>query len=116
VETVWDSSSDPGSLSALAVLLAVLTLLGLLFWWLLLPLLLLAVDTVVVIVLLLAAIPVRVLFRRPWKVEARRSTKRESKADTADVVGWRNALDLRDRAADRVRRGEPPFPAAARVG
>ena len=45
------------------------------FWFLLLPLLLLLFDVVVLLVLFALATAARVLFRRPWTVEAVPTTK-----------------------------------------
>src|SRR5690349_15369724 len=47
-----------------------LILFGLLFWFLLLPLLLLLFDVIVLLFLFAVATAARVLFRRPWTVEA----------------------------------------------
>ncbi|GGK35589.1 hypothetical protein GCM10010124_30380 [Pilimelia terevasa] len=75
-----------------------------LFWWVLLPLLLLLIDLVVVLVLLVLALAGRVLFRRPWTVEARSG----GETFTAQVVGWRAALCRRDEIAESLRRGLRP--------
>lgn len=74
---------------------------GLLFWWLLLPLLLLVLDVVAVGVLLVVGVLGRVLFRRPWKVQATGGA--DAAEVTAWVVGWRAALRTRDEMADRLR-------------
>ncbi|MGW5666588.1 hypothetical protein [Micromonospora sp. NPDC003776] len=76
-----------------------------LFWWVLLPLLLLAIDLVVVLVLLVLAVVGRVLFRRPWTVEA---TAANGETVTTEVVGWRAALRRRDEIAEVLRRGQRP--------
>ena len=81
---------------------------GLLFWFLLLPMLLLLVDAIVVIVLLIAAIPLRVLLRRPWTVEAVSDDGRTEKIFSTDIVGWRRALDTRDDIATKLGQGFPP--------
>lgn len=106
---------------------------GVLFWWLLLPLLLLVVDVIVVIALLAISIPARILFRRPWRVEAvatRRDGPRPDASRTdasptdasrtdapqpdgavvefaTDVVGWRAALNTRDEIVEKLRLGYP---------
>jgi hypothetical protein len=77
------------------------------FWFLVLPLLLLAVDIIVVMVLLLLAIPARVLFRRPWTVEAAYDDGQVEKVFSADVVGWRRALETRDDIAAKLTQGFP---------
>ena len=73
-----------------------------LFWWGLLPLLLIAIDLVVVLVLLVLAVVGRVLFRRPWTVEA---TAGNGERVAVEVVGWRAALRRRDELAESLRRG-----------
>ncbi len=59
-----------------------------LFWWVLLPLLLIAIDLMIVLVPLVVALVGRVLFRRPWTVEA---TAGNGERVMAEVVGWRAA-------------------------
>jgi len=89
---------------------------GLLFWWLLLPLLLLVLDAVVVAVLVIAGVVGRVLFRRPWRVQA---VGPGAEPVVADVVGWRAALRARDEMAEKLRAGYPPAeiggPASSRL-
>ncbi|WP_344130269.1 hypothetical protein [Luedemannella flava] len=79
-----------------------------LFWWVLLPLLLLLVDIVVVILLAVVAAVARVLFRRPWTVEASRAVGDVEEYFATDVVGWKAALRTRDEIADKLRAGYPP--------
>ncbi|GAA1892864.1 hypothetical protein [Asanoa iriomotensis] len=76
-----------------------------LFWWVLLPLLLIVVDLMIVLVLLVATIAGRVLFRRPWTVEA---TAANGEKVVTEVVGWRAALRRRDEIAESLRRGQRP--------
>jgi len=98
--------SEPGGLVALMFIAIGGTILASLVWWIVLPLLLMIVDLAVVIVLLVAAIGARVMFRRPWTVEA---TASDGRAFTAHVVGWRAALRRRDEIADRLSRGKRPW-------
>lgn len=86
------------------VLIAVIAA-AVLFWWVLLPLLLIVLDLLIVLVLLVLAIVGRVLFRRPWTVEA---TAGDGERIAAQVVGWRAALRRRDEIAELLRRGRPP--------
>lgn len=74
-----------------------------LFWWVLLPLLLIVIDLVVVLVLLVLAIVGRVLFRRPWTVQAKTGG---GERVAVEVVGWRAALRRRDELAESLRRGD----------
>jgi hypothetical protein len=76
-----------------------------LFWWVLLPLLLIAVDLMIVLVLLVVTVVGRVLFRRPWTVEA---TAGNGERVIAEVVGWRAALRRRDEMAESLRLGQRP--------
>jgi hypothetical protein len=89
--------------AAVAIVIAGIALIiaALLFWWVLLPLLLLVLDLVIVLILLVLAIVGRVLFRRPWTVEATSATGQRI---TADVVGWRAALRKRDELAEQLAR------------
>jgi hypothetical protein len=83
----------------IAVIGLAVVLAAVLFWWVLLPLLLLVLDLVIVLILLVLAIVGRVLFRRPWTVEATSATGQRI---TADVVGWRAALRRRDELAEQL--------------
>jgi len=76
-----------------------------LFWWVLLPLLLVLLDIVIVLILMAVSMVARVLFRRPWTVEA---TAPGQDRLTTSVVGWRAALRRRDEIADSLRRGLRP--------
>lgn len=77
-----------------------------LFWWVLLPLLLIAIDLMIVLVLLVVTVVGRVLFRRPWTVEA---TAGNGERVVAEVVGWRAALRRRDEIAESLRLGQRPI-------
>jgi hypothetical protein len=100
----WNDLGDD-ILVGIAVIVGVIVF-GLLFWWLLLPLLLLILDAVAVVVLLAAGIAGRVLFRRPWTVQA--SGGPEAARIAVRVIGWRAALRARDEMAGRLRAGDPP--------
>jgi hypothetical protein len=79
-------------------------------WWVLIPVLLIFLDAIVVALVLAAAIPLRVLLRRPWTVAA--SLPGEDRAGFAvEVVGWRAAREARDEIAGRIQAGLPPAPA-----
>jgi hypothetical protein len=72
------------------------------FWWVVLPLLAIVVDATIVVVLFVLGVVARVVFRRPWTVEAR-----SSRGDrfTRKVVGWRNALRHRDEMVSALSNG-----------
>jgi hypothetical protein len=95
---------------AIVVIFIALVLAAVVFWWVLLPLLLLVLDVVIVLILLAASIVARVLFRRPWTVEA---TSPGQERVACPVVGWRAALRQRDEMADSLRRGLRPEGASA---
>ena len=83
-----------------------LILFGLLFCFLLLPLLLLLFDVVVLLFLFAVATAARVLFRRPWTVEAVPATN-GTRTRKRNVIGWRAALRTRDALAEHLRTGAP---------
>jgi hypothetical protein len=87
-----------------ALVVVGLVVFGAVFWWAAIPLLLVVLDAVALAVLLAAGIAARVLFRRPWTVEA---VPRRGARQTVDVVGWRAALRTRDEIAERIRAGHP---------
>jgi len=98
----FDSLAD--EVAVILIILIAFVAAALLFWFLLLPLLLLVVDLLAVVVLCVLAALARVLFRRPWQVEAESGTR----TFVLDVVGWRAALRTRDEIAERLRSGYPP--------
>ena len=105
VSSVFDSVDDNILVGIVAVLGAVVAVLS--AWWLILPLLLLALDVVVVVVLFVLAVLARVLFRRPWTVEAATGSGADEEWFATQVVGWREALRTRDEIADKLRAGNP---------
>jgi hypothetical protein len=98
----------------IVVAVVAFALFAVLAWWVLIPVLLLFLDTIIVAILLAAAIPLRVLFRRPWTVEATLPGERAPAGFAVEVVGWRAARAARDEIADRVRAGLPPAPTGYR--
>ena len=104
--SAWRRRLDLGDEIAAIVFIVVAFVLGVgLFWWVLLPLVLVLLDVVIVVILLAVSILARVLFRRPWIVEA---TAPGHDRLTTSVVGWRAALLRRDEIADSLRRGLRP--------
>jgi hypothetical protein len=73
------------------------------------PLILAVVDIVVVLVLAGAGIVGRVLFHRPWTIEA---TSSDGEQLTWQVVGWRASGDRRDVIAAALDAGVVPPPDA----
>lgn len=81
------------ALWVIGLILIVFVVAAVFFWWILLPLLLLVIDLLAVVLLLIVATVGRVLFRRPWTVEAKSASGRIVREE---VVGWRAALRRRD--------------------
>jgi hypothetical protein len=98
-----DLVSDLPMLLAFIIVLVILSLLGV-------PLLLAVVDLIVIVLLTVLAISARVLFRRPWIVEATSPTTRA----TWRVVGWRASGRAVDDAAEALAH-EHPLPAGAEI-
>ncbi len=103
----FDSLADDIAIAITVIVLFVVF--GLVFWFVLLPVLLLVVDLLAVVVLCVVAGVARVLFRRPWTVEAQSAhpVTGAERRFTAAVVGWRAALRTRDEIADKLRQGYP---------
>lgn len=71
------------------------------------PLLLALLDVVVIALLTGLGIVARVLFRRPWVVEA---TSRDSVRRTWRIAGWRASHEAVEHIADTLAHGHPPPP------
>jgi hypothetical protein len=95
---------DGGGLSViiagvvLVVVMVVLLLLGL-------PLILALLDVVLVAVLVVGGVVARVLFRRPWTVEALDGA---GERVTRQVVGWKASGRARDEMASELAHGRLP--------
>lgn len=72
-----------------------------------LPLLFALLDVAVIALLTVLGIVARVLFRRPWVVEA---TGGDRLRRTWRVVGWRASREAVDDIADALAHGHPPPP------
>lgn len=96
-----DIGDGPGGiLAAIALLLALVVLV--LF---VLPLFIALVEVAILVALALVAIGARILFRRPWTVEA---AARDGEVLSWQVVGWRASGDHARVVARQLRRGLPP--------
>jgi hypothetical protein len=71
-------------------------------WFVVIPLLLVVFDLVVVVVLLVCLAALRILFRRPWRIEATGPGERRIERD---VVGWRRSTEAIDRLRDEIAAG-----------
>jgi hypothetical protein len=89
-----DLISDLPMLLAIIGAFVILSLLGV-------PLLLAAFDLIVIVLLTVLAVSARVVFRRPWLVEATSPTTRA----TWRVVGWRASGRAVDDAAEALAHG-----------
>ncbi len=85
-------------LIVIGVLLAVV-----LAWVFVFPVLFFLLDLLVLVLIAAVAIALRVLFRRPWIVQARSGDDEL----TWPVVGWRASLRRVDAVAARLQRGLP---------
>lgn len=71
------------------------------------PLLFALLDVVVVVLLTVLGVGARVLFRRPWVVEA---TSGDEMRRTWRIVGWRASHEAVDFIAGALAHGHPPPP------
>jgi hypothetical protein len=112
-----DALEDVFIVVAIVAVLVVLALVGL-------PLVLAIVDLVVLIVLTVLGIGARIVFRRPWVVEAwslvpvpvdgrdgaawpSDSATRELRRHTWRIVGWRASGEMVDAVANALAHGNP---------
>lgn len=94
----------PGGLDDLAVLALVLVVLAVAIF-VVIPLLAAIVDLLILVVLALFGILARILFRRPWHVEA---TATDGARHVWRVVGWRRSGERRDQVAQMLAAGVTP--------
>lgn len=100
--------ADPGCVDDLVVGLVVLMVAAAVLF-VGLPLLLALLDVVVVVLLTLLGVMARVVFRRPWQVEA---VGPDRVRHTWRVAGWRASGEAVDDIAGRLGHGQP-LPAGA---
>jgi hypothetical protein len=98
------AGSDEGFAVVVAVVLALVAVIvaAAAFWWVVLPLLAVVVDAAIVVILFVAGCVARIVFRRPWTVQA---TSSRGDRLTRKVVGWRQALRQRDEMVSALRNG-----------
>jgi hypothetical protein len=89
-----------GILIALAIVAAVLIVL-----FVLVPLIVAVVDLVFVLLVALLGVVVRIVFRRPWTVEA---VADDGERHTWRIVGWRDSGEQITRAAEQLAAGLAP--------
>ena len=99
---VLDIPDFGDSLGWFLVIVAVLIVVALL-WFLVFPVLFFLVDLLLLVLVAAGAIALRVLFRRPWIVQAVSSDE----VLTWAVVGWRKSNERVDAVAARLQRGLP---------
>jgi hypothetical protein len=102
----WDGADIPdfGGDSLTAWLIVVgLVVAFFLAWFFVFPVLFLLLDLVLVLLLAAGAVAARVLFRRPWIVQAVRGDETRE----WPVVGWRASRDFALAVAIRLERGLP---------
>ena len=100
---LFDFGLDDSPLAAIAAALLAVAVIVALFTaiW---PLIALTIELVIIVVLLVAGIVGRVLFRRPWTVEARS----QRLAARWQVSGWRASSELVEQISSRIAAGEDP--------
>lgn len=96
---------DDSLTAAIVSVLVILLVIALIVWGV--PLLLALVDLVFVVIVAVAGVVGRVLFRRPWTIEARAADGRQQEVR---VVGWRKGGTVIDDLAAEIRHGRAPVP------
>jgi hypothetical protein len=94
--------ADVPDLEGVLIVLVVL-IVSVVAWFFVFPVLFFLLDLVLVVLLAAGAIALRVLFRRPWIVQA----VSDDDALTWPVVGWRKSLARVDAVAAHLERGLP---------
>lgn len=92
---------------ATAVVIVALVVLAVTFVF---PAVILLIEVVLLALIAGVGLAARILFRRPWTVEAMNTGTGE--LHVWNVVGWRSSGDLVDRVADALTRGDSPQTAA----
>jgi hypothetical protein len=92
-----------GPFAVIGLVILVVVLLAFVFL-VVLPLLLVVFDLVVVLLLALLLVFARVLFRRPWTIEA---IDPHTNSTEWKVVGWRASRELRTALRTRLEAGRP---------
>ena len=93
-----------GGLDGEGGIIILLVLVAVIFaWFFVFPVLVFLLDLLLLVLIALGAIAFRVLFRRPWIVEA---TSGDDEL-TWPVVGWHASLERVDHVAARLQRGLP---------
>jgi hypothetical protein len=87
------------------VAILVVAVLGILAFYVIVPLLLIAVDLAVLVVVVGGAVVGRILFKRPWIVEAERRDRPTT--HRWEVVGWRASGDHVRHVREQLTHGMP---------
>jgi len=93
---------EEGGVIILLVLVAVLFA-----WFFVFPVLVFVLDLLLLLLIAVVAIVARVLFRRPWVVEATSAVDGAREQLSWPVVGWQQSLERVDHVAARLQRGLP---------
>lgn len=101
---------DIGDLGPISAVLGAIALI-LVLVFVVIPLLALAVQLVALLLALIVGVLLRVVFRRPWTVVARRVGGPRTDDRAWRVSGWRDSGEVVTAAAERLRRGDE-LPAA----
>jgi hypothetical protein len=98
-----------GVLAAVAIAVAVVALVVLAVTFVF-PAVILLIEVVLLALIAGVGLAARILFRRPWTVEAMNT--RTGELHVWNVVGWRSSSGLIGRVADALTRGDSPQTAA----
>lgn len=104
-ELAFEGLDELPVLAALLLALVGLVVAGLLVWFVIIPVLLLLIDALVIAVLAVVVVVLRVVFRRPWRVELVRDGK---VVGHEDVVGWRAAKLRKEQLTNELAAGLRP--------
>lgn len=107
---LFDADDPVAALAALAIGIVVVIVTV----FIVVPILLFGLEFVFVGVLLICGLIGRVVFRRPWEVEARQLDG-QGTAETWRVVGWRKSAEMIDEVAARIQAGVA-LPSASTAG
>lgn len=107
LDVVPDGCIDADDIFAGVAIAVVVVLVVLLAVFFVIPLLVALVDLVIVLLLALLGIVARIVFRRPWTIEARAD---DGTVHTWKVVGLRASGERRDEIAEMLAAGITPPP------
>jgi len=106
LDVVGNIGEGLGGVAAVLVAIVFVVVLIAFAWFVLFPVLFLLLDLVLILLIAGGGVALRLLFRRPWKIEAKTEDPLES--HSWGVVGLRASADAVHSVADALARGVPP--------